>query len=143
VVRLVENDLRQKGVVIEQHLDRSIPHVLHDPRQIRQVLLNLVKNAGKPFRGRERITIRSWQQDRQLRISIGDTGTGMTPEVLKSLFSPFFTTKPKGTGLGLAVCYRIVEDHGGRITVESAPGKGSTFTISLPLESLLAENTQA
>jgi two-component system, NtrC family, sensor histidine kinase HydH len=142
VVHLVENDLRLKGVVIEQHLDRSIPHVLHDPRQIRQVLLNLVKNAGEAIKGQGRITIRSWQQDGLLRISINDSGTGMTPEVIKSLFSPFFTTKPKGTGLGLAVCSRILEDHGGRITVESAPGKGSTFTISLPLDNLLDENAQ-
>jgi two-component system NtrC family sensor kinase len=80
------------------------------------------------------LTVRSSGADGWVRIAVQDTGTGITPENMKKLFTPFFTTKGevKGVGLGLAVSYGIVERHGGRIEVESDVGKGSTFTVILP-----------
>jgi two-component system, NtrC family, sensor histidine kinase HydH len=134
IIRLVENDLRQRGIVVVKELDETIPPLDHDPRQIRQVLLNLAKNAGEAIKGGGWITFRSRHEDGQVKVSITDTGEGMPPEVLDNLFNPFYTTKVKGTGLGLAVCSRIIEDHGGTISVSSAQGEGSTFTFTLPLK---------
>jgi two-component system, NtrC family, sensor histidine kinase HydH len=132
-ILLVENDLRQKGIAIEKHLDETLPPVDHDPRQIRQVLINLAKNAGEAIQGTGTVTFRSWREGGQVMVSVSDTGIGISPEGLNKIFNPFYTTKSKGTGLGLSVCYRIVEDHGGEISVSSTEGKGSTFTLSLPV----------
>jgi two-component system, NtrC family, sensor histidine kinase HydH len=133
IICLVENDLRQKGVMVVKNLDETLPLVEHDPRQIRQVLLNLAKNAGEAITGDGRITFSSWQENGRIKVSVSDTGVGMSAEVLENLFRPFYTTKAKGTGLGLVVCSRIIEDHGGEISASSVEGQGSTFTITLPV----------
>jgi two-component system NtrC family sensor kinase len=81
------------------------------------------------------ITIRTWREDSFILASITDTGCGMEPGIVNRIFEPFFTTKEvgKGTGLGLSITYDIVKKHGGEITVQSAPGKGTTFTVRIPL----------
>jgi two-component system, NtrC family, sensor histidine kinase HydH len=132
IISLMENDLRQKGIMVVKNLDETLPLVEHDPRQIRQVLLNLAKNAGEAITGAGRITFSSWQENGRIKVSVNDTGVGMSREVLENLFRPFYTTKVKGTGLGLVVCSRIIEDHGGEISASSVEGRGSTFTITLP-----------
>jgi two-component system NtrC family sensor kinase len=83
--------------------------------------------------GNGKLTISTIIDKKQIKIKIQDTGPGIPPEIMGKLFSPFFTTKEKGTGLGLAISYGIVERHGGKIDVSSELGKGSTFTISLPI----------
>lgn len=133
VLRLMEQDMEDKGVACALDLDRSLPLVPHDPRQIRQVLLNLVKNAAEAMPDGGTLRLRTWVENGQARVSVADTGAGMSAQVLANVFSPFYTTKSQGTGLGLAVCFRILEDHGGEIGVQSQEGRGSTFTLALPL----------
>lgn len=106
--------------------------VLADPDKLRQALLNIVLNAVQSHEGGGRVRLFAEEEDRMVRLAVSDTGCGMTQAQIKHVFSPFYTTKEKGTGLGLAVAAKIVEGHGGRIDVESVPGAGSTFSIRLP-----------
>ncbi|HRY60810.1 MAG TPA: PAS domain-containing protein [Candidatus Fermentibacter sp.] len=135
VTRLIGEDVR-----IETDLDPSIGSVMADPGQIEQVIMNLAVNArdAMPYGGTIGISTRrsagSASGDRFIDLSVSDTGSGMDEETLAHLFEPFFTTKEtgKGTGLGLSTVYGIVNQHGGQIRVESRPGEGSVFTVSLP-----------
>src|SRR5208337_3759183 len=123
-----------KGVSLEERLDSHLPSIEADPTQLNQVLLNLLKNAMEATSGPDgRIILASGSQDVQVWFSIRDTGKGMTPEVKSKIFHPFFSTKEKGTGLGLAVVHKIITDHGGTIEVETTPEVGSIFTVRLPL----------
>jgi CheY-like chemotaxis protein len=112
--------------------------VIGNEARIGQVLLNLLVNAAQAIpEGRaddNRIHLHAFVQGAQVIIEVSDTGTGMTPDVQRRLFTPFFTTKPVGvgTGLGLSVCQRIISQHGGTISVTSRAGKGTTFRVSLP-----------
>ena len=110
----------------------GLPKIAADPNQLEQVLLNLVKNALEATEENGRILVASGSQDEQVWFSVQDTGKGMPSEVLDKIFHPFFTTKDKGTGLGLAVIHKIITDHHGTVTVDSAAGEGSTFTVRLP-----------
>ncbi|MCP4645570.1 MAG: PAS domain S-box protein [bacterium] len=103
-----------------------------DPDKMRQAFLNILLNAAQSIEGAGRIRIASNIEDASVVVAVSDTGCGMVPEQLDQAFTPFFTTKEKGTGLGLAVAAKIVEGHGGNIEVESEPGKGSTFRVRLP-----------
>jgi signal transduction histidine kinase len=111
------------------------------PGQIEQILLNLVINARQamPNGGRLRIEVRAKRRSNNAEIKIADSGMGIPPDQLRLIFEPFYTTKQPdehghgGTGLGLSVCRQIIEQHQGRIRVESVVGKGSTFTVKLPL----------
>jgi len=115
--------------------EAPLPAVSFDRQQIRQVLINLFKNALEAMPRGGTITVTTRVQEGNLEIGVTDTGEGMTPEVAGHIFQPYYSTKETGTGLGLAICQFIVkEQHGGCINVESAPGQGSTFTIQLPLE---------
>ena len=99
---------------------------------MKQVLINLVKNALEAMDTGGVITMTTTALDDQVRLSVHDTGKGIDPEIIPDIFNPFFTTKKTGTGLGLAVINKIIEDHHGTITVESSKGQGSTFTVHLP-----------
>ena len=98
------------------------------------MLVNLIKNAMEATENGDRITLSTGSEDGQVWFSIQDNGKGMSPEVQEKVFHPFFTTKEKGTGLGLAVIHKIITDHNGTIALETVPGAGSTFTIRLPLK---------
>jgi two-component system NtrC family sensor kinase len=102
---------------------------------MRQVLLNLFKNAKEAMPRGGILTVRTEKRDNDLLIHILDTGTGIPDQIKNKIFEAFFTTKQKvkGVGLGLSVCYGIIKDHGGDLKVESKEGKGTTFTISLPI----------
>jgi two-component system sensor histidine kinase HydH len=106
-------------------------HVLADPVQIRQVVTNLVTNAIQAMPEGGKLFISTGSSDGDAWISVEDTGTGIAPATLEKIFQPLFTTKAKGIGLGLAVCESLVRANGGKITVASEPGKGSTFTVHL------------
>lgn len=125
---------RGKTVRLELELDEADPTVFGDAVQLEQVLLNLGFNAKDAMEAGGKLGFRSSSVDGEARISVSDTGTGMSAETREKLFTPFFTTKEegKGTGLGLAMVFGIVKAHGGRIEVESEPGVGTTFTLWLP-----------
>ncbi|MEJ2209957.1 MAG: GAF domain-containing protein [Anaerolineae bacterium] len=131
---LVQTQLKQDGIQIQQDLDPALKPILLDASQMKQVFLNLITNAGQAMAGGGTLTLRTWQQQDHVCISVGDTGPGIDPETQACIFEPFFTTKRQGTGLGLSVSLGLVRSHGGRIDVESQPGQGSTFTVCLPLE---------
>ncbi|MRS11618.1 MAG: PAS domain-containing protein [Actinobacteria bacterium] len=110
--------------------------VLADADQLKQVLVNLVSNAVQAMEDTGgTITVRVWDDDSFVYISVIDTGPGIQPEMLEKVFDPFFSTRDGGTGLGLTIVHRIIDQHGGRVEVESAPGRGATFTVALPVTS--------
>ncbi|MEM1325589.1 MAG: tetratricopeptide repeat protein [Bacteroidota bacterium] len=114
----------------------ELPEVLCQISPLNQVFLNILTNSTQAIEGKGRIQIKTWQADNQVKIAISDDGRGMPLAVQRRIFEPFFTTKEvgKGTGLGLSISYEIIQHHQGDIQVESEPGKGSTFTITLPIE---------
>ncbi len=138
VLNLVQDKLNEQDVHLDLKLAPDAPMCRFDPDQIKQVLLNLVKNALEAMPHGGNLSIATRTRDQRLEIIITDTGQGIPRDKMKKLFHPFFTTKKKGTGLGLAVSYKIIQDHGGLITAQSKEGHGTSFTITLPLPS--AEN---
>jgi len=139
--QLLENQEGARGVRVELRLAEGLPRIRGDAEQLRQVFLNLGLNGIQAMEGQGTLTI--WSGHRPLRrlaeagsfieVRFTDTGPGISKEHMKNLFIPFFTTKEKGTGLGLPISQRIITQHGGLIDVRSEPGKGSTFTVSLPV----------
>lgn len=121
------------SVKIETNLMKSSPEVWLDELLLRQALENLVRNATEAIDGEGVVRIETEVADRFLVIRVKDTGRGIAPEIRSRLFEPFFTTKAQGTGLGLATSQQIIFEHNGRLVVESQAGKGSTFSILLPL----------
>lgn len=119
---------------VEQDL-QELPYFIGYPQQLGQVFLNLLVNAAQAMGDQGTITIRSWSDGQHIFISIADSGSGMTEEVKAQIFEPFFTTKPpgQGTGLGLPISADIIRKHGGSIAVDSTPGQGTTFLITLPV----------
>jgi two-component system NtrC family sensor kinase len=105
-----------------------------DPGLLRQIIINLLSNAFDAIAREGRVTVSAKVNDASVDIAVSDTGAGISPDDLRSIFEPFYTTKGrgKGTGLGLAICRELSKSLGGSIEVESAPGKGSTFTVHLP-----------
>jgi len=132
-LRMVWNQLKYKCTV-ERDLG-PLPRLRCHPNQLGQVFANLLINAAQAIERQGVIRIRTWHEGKEVAVRISDTGQGMTPETLARLFTPFFTTKPRGqgTGLGLSVSQSIIARHQGRIEVKSEPGKGTSFTIFLPL----------
>ncbi|MEJ2202212.1 MAG: ATP-binding protein, partial [Desulfuromonadaceae bacterium] len=113
----------------------EIPQIPCQPQELNQVFMNLLQNAVQAIEGVGGVRVRTFSEPQHVLVEIADSGCGMSPERLDRIFEPFFTTKPvgQGTGLGLSICYEIIKKHGGTIQVESAPGKGSTFRLRLPL----------
>jgi signal transduction histidine kinase len=117
-----------------QDMTRSRPRVNVDVENMKRVFVNIIKNAVDAMPRGGRLTLRSRKSCESLEVALSDTGAGMSEEVLKRVWTPLYTTKAKGMGLGLPICKRIVEAHGGKITVESTINKGTTFTITIPLK---------
>ena len=116
------------------HPDGELPRIQADERFLRQALMNILTNAKAamtPSGGELRITARCDEQ--KLCIAIADTGKGIAPDVLHKIFEPYFTTKPDGSGLGLTMTYKVVKEQGGDIQVHSELGKGTRFTLILPV----------
>ena len=115
----------------------DIPEILCFPQQLNQVFLNLLVNAAHALGDRQgNITVRTWSNSDHIFVSVADNGCGMPEEIRQRIFEPFFTTKEagKGTGLGLSISYDIIRKHDGEITVDSEVGKGTTFTVKLPVK---------
>ena len=134
VKALMGDAMAEKGVRLVDRLDPNLPPIEADPNQIKQVLLNLVKNALEATEGKGEISLSSGFKNAQVWFAVQDMGKGMPDDVLEKIFHPFYTTKDKGTGLGLAVINKIVTDHHGTVTVDSVAGSGSTFTVKLPIK---------
>jgi signal transduction histidine kinase len=138
VLSLSESVMSVENINVLVHLKDDLPTVLADRDQIQQVLINLTTNAEQAMAEGGTIEVSTFTETQDesswVCLSISDTGDGIEPQIQGRIFDPFFSTKDlgTGTGLGLSICKKIVEDHGGTITVESAPGDGATFTIRLP-----------
>ena len=132
---LMADQAKNQGVTLLEKLDPRIPPSQADPNQMKQVLLNLVKNAFEALDTGGQVILSSGSEDNQVWFAVQDNGGGMPSEVLEKIFNPFFTTKEKGTGLGLAVIHKIVTDHHGDITVKSSPEQGTIIRVNLPCSS--------
>ena len=131
----MEREMKVSNIELIRDYDPNLPYARIDPDQIRQVIQNLVNNAFDAIAGKPgKITLSTRQQEDAVKIMVSDTGKGMTIDEMEKIFMPFFTTKEtgRGTGLGLAISLNIVEFMGGSIDVQSMPGAGSTFIITLP-----------
>jgi PAS domain S-box-containing protein len=134
-IRLLGNQKAFQKVTIDEHLAEGLPQIRGDMNQLQQVLLNLSLNACEAMPEGGKLTISTSVEDGKVLMKVTDTGCGIKKEHLDQIFEPFFSTKPvgKGTGLGLSVSYGIVQQHGGTLEVESQVGKGTTFTLALPI----------
>ncbi|MFW6332761.1 MAG: ATP-binding protein [Thermodesulfobacteriota bacterium] len=134
-IRLVQQDAEKKSIEIRFSPDPNLPPVRLDSDRFSQCLLNLFLNAIEAMSGGGMLSVRSFSgADEQVAIEIEDTGGGIAPEDLPKIFDPYFTTKPSGTGLGLAVVHKIIEAHQGSIRVRSTPGEFTRFSLFLPAD---------
>jgi len=131
-VSLARQQIISRPIEIKLSKAHDLPPVEHDAGQIQQVLLNLLLNAIQAIDDAGHIRVRLASEDGFATVAVSDTGHGIDPEHLANIFRPFFTTKKRGTGLGLSLVSRIVEAHGGRVQVHSTPGEGSQFMVWLP-----------
>ena len=145
-ITLAEGKMRRGAVTIDTEIGRDVPELLADPHQLRQLFSNLLANAFDALAGEGHIDIRVElipgeaepvgtleSLPPRVVVDVRDTGPGIAAEDLERIFSPFFTTKPQGTGLGLAIVRKVVDAHDGRIEAVSAPGRGATFRVTLPV----------
>lgn len=136
IVREVYLILERKLVDVELVIDADpeTPEILADKGQMKQVFMNLIKNAGEAMPNGGKLLFRTRREGNMLRIDLNDTGNGISPENQQRLFKEYFTTKEKGYGLGLHIVRTIAKRHGGKVEVKSQKGEGTTFTIYLPVE---------
>jgi signal transduction histidine kinase len=137
---LVRERAQRHGIVLGQQVNPELGEIVADERKFKQILLNLLSNAVKFTPDGGRIDVRARRENGNAIVSVHDSGIGIAPEDQAAVFEEFrqvgsdYTKKQEGTGLGLALTKKFVELHGGRIWLESAPGKGSTFTFSIPMQ---------
>jgi two-component system, sporulation sensor kinase E len=132
-MELLQPEIDNRGLNLHTRLARQIPATPIDPMQIQQVLVNLIKNALQAMTKGGTLTLQTGEGSDGVWVSVADTGGGIPQEQINRIFEPFYTTKKKGTGLGLMIVQRIVRAHGGRIELESQFGRGTTFRVWLPL----------
>jgi PAS domain S-box-containing protein len=144
-LELLRPEIENRGVTVNTRLSRSLTATPVDATQLQQVLVNLVKNAVQAMTTGGTLTLQTGETGDDVWVSVADTGGGIPQELINRIFEPFYTTKKKGTGLGLMIVQRIVRAHDGRIELESNVGRGTTFRIWLPLHErkprLLTETT--
>ena len=132
-LNIVWNELKYKATVHKEYGD--IPMTRCYPQQLNQVFMNLLVNASHAIEKQGEITIKTWNSGNTINVSISDTGCGIPEDKINRIFEPFFTTKEvgKGTGLGLSIAYDIIKKHNGEISVQSEVGRGTTFTVKIPV----------
>ncbi|MGB2630936.1 MAG: ATP-binding protein [Candidatus Omnitrophota bacterium] len=133
VISIMEHQFRVANIEFKKRIAKKLPMVLAHEKQMQEVLMNIIHNSADSMPDGGVINIRVSRKNSFVKIEIEDTGEGMPQNVLNRIFEPFFTTKQKGTGLGLAVCHSIIQDHGGDLFYSSNIGKGTTATILLPV----------
>jgi two-component system, sporulation sensor kinase E len=132
-LELLRPEVENRGLTLRTYLARQLPATPIDPEQIQQVLVNLIKNALQATTKGGTLTLQTGEGADGVWVSVADTGGGIPQEQINRIFEPFYTTKKKGSGLGLMIVQRIVRAHGGRIELESQVGRGTTFRVWLPL----------
>ena len=146
VISLLGHQFELDNITVDTRLDGSLPTLIADGEKLKQVFMNLLMNAKQAISGEGLIQVgtRLDSSGRNLLVSISDNGCGIPARQIDRIFDPFFTTKPvgEGTGLGLSVSYGIIQDHDGRIEVDSRPGMGSTFTLVLPVAEVAESSDQ-
>ena len=144
-LQLLRPEIENRGLILKEKLARQLSASLMDPAQIKQALVNLIKNAIQAMTKEGILTLQTDQGVDGVWVSVSDTGGGIPRDQINRIFEPFYTTKKKGTGLGLMIVQRIVRDHGGRIELESYVNRGTTFRVWLPFHErptrLLEEKT--
>jgi PAS domain S-box-containing protein len=133
LVDFMSFELSDALIVCDLELEENLPLLTFDERYLKQVLLNLVKNATAAMPAGGKLTIKTESKDNEVYISVRDTGLGIPEENLSKIFEPYFTTKATGSGLGLTLVFKIIREHQGEISVKSREGEGTCFTISLPI----------
>ncbi|HEY5041965.1 MAG TPA: ATP-binding protein [Verrucomicrobiae bacterium] len=133
-LRLLEHQMSGRMIGLKRDYRAAPDTVQGDEFQLQQAFMNLLLNAVEAVGSNGEVTVATENAGGRLKISIRDTGLGISTENLARLFEPFFTTKKQGTGLGLAICRRVMDEHHGQVEVHSETGKGSVFILSLPLE---------
>ena len=142
---MVRHDVARRQGVVETEFDTDLPRVLADAQQIQQILLNLLKNALQacPEEHDLRLRVEVRGVGDQLLVRVTDNGPGIDSELLQRIFDPFFSTKSEGSGLGLSVSFAIAQAHGGDLSVESEVGKGTTFTLAIPIDEASAASGES
>ncbi|MFQ5780624.1 MAG: PAS domain-containing sensor histidine kinase, partial [Nitrospiria bacterium] len=128
------SDTKQRHLTIQKQIPKNLPKILVDPYEFRRVLINVILNAVQAMNGPGELTIRSEISNNRMILHISDSGPGISPEAMKKIFRPFFTTKQGGTGLGLAISHRIITGHGGNIYIRNNKEKGTTLFIEVPID---------
>jgi PAS domain S-box-containing protein len=135
-VHMLKDEVEKHGIIVDKRLDESIPLVMIDAQQIKQVLFNLMHNAVSALEGEGKLVVTTENLGNYFEVHIADTGRGIPEELKEKIFTPFFTTKSAGTGLGLPIVKKIVDDHEGTISYHSTVGEGTTFVLRLPISSM-------
>jgi len=133
-LRLIKYEADPAGIKIISSVEPQLPEVEVDKDRLIQVLLNIFINAIQAMPSGGTLTVNVKARENMLQFAISDTGSGISPQDQANIFNPYFTTKKRGTGLGLAIAFKIIESHGGTITIESLKNKGTTFVITIPLK---------
>jgi len=138
IISMMELQVKAKNIEISKNIQENLPPVIIDPLELEQVIVNLIQNSFHALPKGGRIKISASYEESRVSIEVKDNGVGISQENIERIFEPFFTTKPvgEGTGLGLSVCYGIVQTWGGSIEVDSKPGKGTSVRIIIPLQNL-------
>jgi signal transduction histidine kinase len=132
-MEFVSFELKESNIQTVMNLAEDLSPLEFDPNLMKQVLLNLIKNAAEAMHAGGTLSISTEEGTGEVRITIADSGSGISGENFVKVFEPFFTTKEKGTGLGLTLVFKVIKEHGGEIEVKSKEGKGTVFSISLPI----------
>ena len=135
ILTLYEDEIAQRNIRLERNLSPSLPHLMSDVSQIKQAIINIIKNAVEAMENGGILSIRTYflPETQEVAIEIGDTGPGISVKVMHNIFNPYYTTKPRGTGLGLPITNRIIKAHNGKIEIGNKETGGAVFTIKLPL----------
>ena len=134
ITTVIDRAVGHANVTVVRDYSPDVPKLAIDPALMEQVFINLLSNAAQASEPDQPIKVATRRTENGVQVSVTDHGSGIPPDKLETIFNPFFTTKQDGVGLGLAIVSKIVAGHGGKMTVDSEPGRGSTFRVCLPIE---------
>ncbi|MBI5634586.1 MAG: PAS domain S-box protein [Nitrospirae bacterium] len=137
IARLMQSDINERGIILHKDY-QPVPKVFVDPDRTKEAIVNIVTNSIQALQGTGTITMRTYADGDDVVLEVRDTGKGIPAEEMNSIFNPFFTTKSTGTGLGLAITHRIIQEHNGRIEVESEVDRGTVFRVFIPITEVQA-----